>query len=152
MSKSATAAATAVSPEFFTEMQAKALEAVSVIAEMNHRVLQELVGLSASTAKEGMRAYADVQAATVQAARAAQPTGHGESFEAFPPHPFAWYQKGLLTMVEGAQATFRLLEANGQVVTRSAERLQASAGQTGQEIQEALTASVSRMKEIYRRG
>ena len=42
-----------LSPEFFVEMQGKALEAFSVLADMNHRVLQGLVGLSASAAKEG---------------------------------------------------------------------------------------------------
>ena len=41
-----------LSPEFFAEMQGKALEAFSVLADMNHRVLQGLVGLSASTAKD----------------------------------------------------------------------------------------------------
>jgi hypothetical protein len=140
----------AVSPEFFADLQSKALETMSVLAEMNHRVLQQLVGLSASAAKEGMRACAELQTATVQAVRAAQPsTGQAEPVETLGQNPFAWYQTSLLSMVEGTQKAFRLLEANGQIVTRSAERLQASADRTGQEIQEALTSSVSRMKEIY---
>ncbi|HSE94628.1 MAG TPA: hypothetical protein VLD61_01975 [Methylomirabilota bacterium] len=140
----------AVSPEFFADMQSKALETVSVLAEMNHRVVQELVGLSASAAKEGMRAYAELQTATMHAIRATQPAaGPAEPVEALGANPFAWYQKSLLAMVEGSQKAFRLLEANGQIVTRSAERLQASADRTGQDIQEVLTSSVSRMKEIY---
>jgi hypothetical protein len=140
----------AVSPEFFAGLQSKALETMSVLAEMNHRVLQELVGLSASAAKEGMRAYAELQTATVQAVRAAQPaTGQPEPAGTLGQNPFAWYQTSLLSLVEGTQKGLRLLEANGQIVTRSAERLQASADRTGQEIQEALTSSVSRMKEIY---
>jgi hypothetical protein len=55
-----------LSPEFFAEMQGKALEAFSVLADMNHRVLQGLVGLSASTAKEGLRTYAELQSASVE--------------------------------------------------------------------------------------
>jgi hypothetical protein len=142
-----------VSPEFFAELQSKALETVSVLADMNHRVVQELVGLSASAAKEGMRVYAELQTATVQAIRASQPAvGQPEPMETLGPNPFAWYQRSLLTMIEGSQKAFRLLEANGQIVTRSAERLQASADRTGQDIQEALTSSVSRMKEIYGRN
>ena len=47
---------------------------------------------------------------------------------------------------------FRMLEANGQVVTRSAERLQASAERTSKEIQEALTSYIGRMKDIYARN
>jgi hypothetical protein len=141
-----------VSPEFFAEMQGKALEAFSVMADMNQRVLQGLVGLSASTAKESLRTYAELQSATVEAARIPEPPLGPEAIEALRQNPFAWYQKSLLTLVEGTQKAFRLVEANAQVVTRTAERIQASAEQTGREIQETLTASVNRLKEIYARG
>jgi hypothetical protein len=141
-----------ISPEFFADMQGKALEAFSVLADMNHRVLQGLVGLSASTAKEGLRTYAELQSATVEAARTPPSPGGPETIEALRQNPFAWYQKSLLTLVEGTQRAFHLVEANAQVVTRTAERVQASAEQTGQEIQETLTASVDRLKEIYARG
>jgi hypothetical protein len=141
-----------LSPEFFTEMQGKALEAFSVLADMNHRVLQGLVGLSASTAKEGLRTYAELQTATVEAARASQAPVGPDTVEALRQNPFAWYQKSLLTLVEGTQKSFRVVEANAQVVTRTAERVQASAEQTGQEIQETLATSVNRLKEIYARA
>jgi hypothetical protein len=142
-----------LSPEFFAEMQGKALEAFSVLADMNHRVLQGLVGLSASTAKEGLRTCAELHSATVEAARAPQaPHAGGETYDALRQNPFAWYQKSLLAIVEGTQKSFRLVEANAQVVTRTAERVQASAEQAGQEIQETLTTSVNRLKEIYARG
>ena len=141
-----------LSPEFFAEMQGKALEAFSVLADMNHRVLQGLVGLSASTAKEGLRTYAELQSATVETVRTPQAPVGPEAFEALRHNPFAWYQKGLLGLVEGTQKSFRLVEANAQVVTRTAERVQASAEQTGQEIQETLTTSVNRLKEIYARA
>jgi hypothetical protein len=141
-----------ISPEFFAEMQGKALEAFSVLADMNHRVLQGLVGLSASTAKEGLRTYAELQSATVEAARAPHAHVMPETFEAFRQDPFAWYQRTLLTVVEGTQKAFGLVEANAQVVTRTAERVQASAEKAGQEIQETLTTSVNRLKEIYARA
>jgi hypothetical protein len=141
-----------LSPEFFAEMQGKALEAFSVLADMNHRVLQGLVGLSASTAKEGLRTYAELQSAAVETARTPQAPVGPDAFEALRQNPFAWYQKGLLGLIEGTQKSFHLVEANAQVVTRTAERVQASAEQTGQEIQETLTTSVNRLKEIYARG
>jgi hypothetical protein len=141
-----------LSPEFFAEMQGKALEAFSVLADMNHRVLQGLVGLSASTAKEGLRTYAELQSASVEAARTPQAPVGPEALDALRQNPFAWYQKSLLALVEGTQKSFRLVEANAQVVTRTAERVQASAEQAGQEIQETLAASVNRLKEIYARA
>ena len=143
---------TQLSPEFFAEMQGKALEAFSVLADMNHRVLQGLVGLSASTAKEGLRTYAELQSASVEAARAPHTPMGPETVEAFHQNPFALYQKSLLALVEGTQKSFHLVEANAQVVTRTAERVQASAEQTGQEIRETLTTSVNRLKEIYARA
>ena len=141
--------------EFFTGMQTKALEAFAAFAETNQRVLQGFVDLSVSTAKEGMRAYAELQSAAVESARSAQPPAPAPSFptpEELRADPFTWYQKGLLTTVDGTQKAFRLVEANAQVVTRSAERLQASTERTGKEIQDALTSCISRMKEIYARN
>ncbi len=141
--------------EFFTQMQAKALDAFAAFAEANQRVLQGFVDLSVSTAKESMRAYAELQSAAVEAARTAQGNGAASTLptpEEFRSDPFTWYQKGLLTTVDGTQKVFRLLEANAQVVTRSAERLQATTERTGKEIQEALTSYISRMKDIYARN
>jgi hypothetical protein len=142
-----------VSPEFFTDMQSKSLEAFAVWNDMNHRVLQELVGLSAAAAKESLRTYAEIQSASADAARRYRPAvSEAESVAGLRQNPFTVYQHGLLSLVEGTQQAFKLVEANAQVVTRSAERLQASADRTGQEIHEALSASVGRIKEIYGRS
>ncbi|HEV8309709.1 MAG TPA: hypothetical protein VGW35_18760 [Methylomirabilota bacterium] len=152
--KSQTTEQTPVGPELFTEMQAKAMEAFSAFAQTNQRVLQELVDLSVTTTKESMRAYAELQSAAVDAVRTAQPNAPAQfpTVEEWQRDPFSWYQKGLLTAVEGTQRAFRLIEANAQVVTRSAERLQVSAEHTGKGIQDALTSYVSRMKELYGRN
>ncbi len=143
-------------PEFFGEMQGKALEAFAAFAQTNQRVLQGFVDLSVATTKESMRAYAELQSAAVETARVAQPAAPAyppfTSIEELQSDPFSWYQRGLLTTVDGTQKWFRFLEANAQVVTRSAERLQASTERTGKEIQEALTSYMTRMKEIYTRN
>jgi hypothetical protein len=147
--------AAAQTAELFTQMQTKALEAFAAFAETHQRVLQGFVDLSVTTAKEGMRAYSELQSAAVEAARAAQPAAVPPAYPTLDDlraDPFGWYQKGLLAAVDGTQTAFRLLEANGQVVTRSAERLQASTERAGKEIQEALTSYVSRIKELYARN
>jgi len=136
------------SAEPFSQLQNQALEALSVVADMNHRVLEGLVGLSAATARESLRAYAELQTATVNAMRATQPPQAADVFSTIRTNPFAWYQKGLMTLIEGTHQACRLVEANAQVVTRSAERVQASAEQAAREIQETLTASVNRLKEL----
>jgi hypothetical protein len=153
MPKSQTDPFNPTAPEFFNEMQSKALEAFAAFAQSQQRVMQGFVDLSVATAKESMRAYAELQSAAVDAARTAQPAAtQYPTPEELQHDPFHWYQKGLLTAVDGTQKWFRFLEANAQMVTRSAERLQASTERTGKEIQEALTSYMSRMKEIYSRN
>ena len=138
-----------LSPEFFAEMQGKALEAFSVLADMNHRVLQGLVGLRRPPPRKGSAPTpSSSRPASRRRARRTGARGAGK-LRGLRQNPFAWYQKGLLALVEGTQKSFRLVEANAQVVTRTAERVQASAEQAGQEIQETLTTSVNRLKEIY---
>jgi hypothetical protein len=140
------------SPAIFAEMQARTLEAVTVWNDMNHRVLQELVGLSAAAAKESMRTYAELQATATDAVRGLPgAAGTAEGLGSPPASPFAWYQRGLVGLIEGTQKSLRLLEANAQAVTRSAERLQASADRTGQEVHEALESSAGRIKDIFGR-
>ena len=154
--KSQTETHTDNASELFTQIQTKALDAFAAFAETNQRVLQGFVDLSVSTAKESMRAYAELQSAAVETARANPPVGptvpNFPTAEELRTDPFTWYQKGLLTSIDGTQKMFRLMEANAQVVTRSAERLQASAERTGKEIQEALTSYVTRMKDLYARN
>ena len=153
--KTAPETQTQTTTEMFTQMQAKTLDAFAALAETNQRVLQGFVDLSVSAAREGMRAYAELQSAAVDAARATAQPAVGTAvptMEELRTDPFTWYQKGLLTTVDGTQRAFRLVEANAQVVTRSAERLQATAERTGKEIQEALTSYVGRMKDIYARN
>jgi hypothetical protein len=151
--KSHTETPVTAGPELFTEMQSKAMEAFAALAQTNQRVMQGFVDLSVATAKESMRAYAEIQSAAVDATRGVQSaTPAYPTTEELQSDPFSAYQRGLLATVDGTQRWFRLLEANAQVVTRSAERLQASADRTGKEIQEALTSYMSRMKELYARN
>ena len=146
-------AETPVSPELFTEMQTKTVEAFSAFSQANQRVMQQLVELSTEAAREGMRASFELQTATVDAVRAAQAaTAPREPAESATQDPFAAYQKGLAGAVDGTQKALRLMETQAQILTRSAERFQVSAERTGREIQEALTSYVGRMKEIYGRN
>lgn len=141
-------------PELVTEMQAKTLDAVSAFTQANQRVMQELVELSTTAVKEGVRTYAEIQSAALDAAREipAVPGTRPDATAELRQDPFAWYQKSLLGAVDGTQRTLRLLEANAQILTRSAERLQASAQRTGKEIQEALTSCMSRMRDLSGRN
>jgi hypothetical protein len=140
-------------PDLLAEMQTRTLDALTVFAQANQRVMQELVEFSTAAAKEGIRAYAELQSTALETARdaqaavASQPDRTEELKD-----PFTWYQKSLLSAVDGTQKAFKLVEANAQILTRSAERIQASAQRTGKEIQEALTTYMTRMKDLSARN
>jgi len=127
--------------EMFTQGSGRAVETMTVWADANQRVLRELAELSAATAKEGVRLYAELQQAGIEAARDAQATAlrWQSAWQEAPRDPLAWYQRALTDSVEG----------NAQAVTRTAERLQTTAEQTGKGIQESFSEAVTKMRDVY---
>jgi hypothetical protein len=137
--------------EVFAHMTGRAVEAFSMVAEANQKILRDLVDLSASTAKEGVRLYAELQSSAVEALKEGQDylLSRQSEIQEAPRDPFAFYQKGVLQSVEGAQRAFKIIESNAQAMTRSAERLQVTAEQTGKEIQATFAQVAGRMKSLY---
>jgi hypothetical protein len=136
--------------EMFAQMTGRAVEAFSMFAEANQKIMRDLVDLSASTAKEGVRLYAELSSSAVEALKESQSSllrRQGELQEASR-DPFGMYQKGVLESVEGAQKAFKMLETNAQAMTRSAERLQVTAEQTGKEIQATFAQVAGKVKTL----
>jgi hypothetical protein len=136
--------------EMFSQMTGRAVEAFSMLAEANQKIMRDLVDLSASTAKEGVRLYAELSSSAVEAMKESQSyllRRQGELQEA-PRDPFTVYQKGVLESVEGAQKAFKMLESNAQAMTRSAERLQVTAEQTGKDIQATFAQIAGKVKTL----
>jgi hypothetical protein len=136
--------------EMFAQMTGRAVEAFSVLADANQKIMRDLVDLSASTAKEGVRLYAELSSSAVEALKDSQSyvlRRQGEMQEA-PRDPFGVYQKSVLESVEGAQKAFKLFESNAQAMTRSAERLQVTAEQTGKEIQATFAQVAGTVKSL----
>ena len=137
--------------ELFTQGSGRAVEAMTLWADANQRILREMAELSATTAKEGIRLYAELQQAGIEALRDAQATAlrWQSSWQEAPRDPLAWYQRALTDGVEHTQKWFRMLEGNAQAVTRTAERLQTTAEQAGKGIQESFSETVTKMKDVY---
>jgi hypothetical protein len=137
--------------EMFAQMTGRAVEAFSVLADANQKIMRDLVDLSASTAKEGVRLYAELQQSGLEALREAQATAMRwqSTWQEAPRDPLAWYQRALTDGVEHTQKWFRILEGNAQAVTRTAERLQTTAEQTGKGIQASFTEAATKMKDVY---
>jgi len=135
----------------FQGVQGKVMEAVSAFAQANERVVSELIDLSSTAAREGLRAIGELQAATMETARGIQMPGmpQPESIEDLRRDPFVWYRKGFQALADSAQRAAKLAETNVQIVTRNMERMQASADHAAREIEQAASGYVSRMKDIY---
>ena len=136
--------------EIVGQFTGKAVEAVTLWADANQKILRELVDLSADTAKEGVRLYAELQSSTVEAVKAGQDflLRRQAEWQNAQKDPVAWYQKNLLEGIEETQKACKLVEGNAQAITRSAERLQASADQAAKEIQQTLASLGGKIKTL----
>jgi hypothetical protein len=137
--------------ELFSRTSAKAVEAFSLWADANQKVLRELVDLSASAAKEGVRLYAEIQSSAVEAVKDGQGflLRRQTDMQDVPRDPLSCYQRNVLETVEGAQKTFKMFEGNAQAMTRSAERLQVTAEQAAKEIQATFAQLAGKVKSLY---
>jgi hypothetical protein len=137
--------------EMFTQGAAKAVETLTLWADANQRVLHELAELSAATAKEGVRLFGELQQTGIETLRDAQASAlrWQATWHEAPRDPLAWCQRALTDGVEHTQQWFRILEGNAQAVTRTAERLQSTAEQTGKDIQATLSGAVTKLKDVH---
>lgn len=136
-----------LSGDVFAQMTNAAVEAFTLYADANQKVLRELVDLSATAAKEGVRLYAELQSSAVEAMRDGQAFALRRQSD-LQDGPGA-YHRGWLDSVVGAQRAVALFEDSAQAVTRSAERLQVSAEGAGGEIQATFTQLTSRVMSLY---
>ena len=137
--------------EMFARTSGQAVEGLAVWADTSQRILREVAELSAATAREGAQLCAELQQRMLDAVREAQTRTlrwHAAWAQA-PREPLAWCERALGETAETAQGAFRLLEAQGEAVGRSAERLQTSAEHAGRSIQDAVTTAATRLKKLY---
>jgi len=137
--------------ELFSRATGRMVEMFSLWADANQKVLRELVDLGASTAKEGVRLYAEIQSSSVEALKEGQAfvLRRQADMQDTARDPMACYQHNVLESVESAQKAFKLFEGNAQAMTRSAERLQVTAEQAAKEIQATFAQLTGKVKSIY---
>lgn len=123
------------------DVTTRAVETFSLWADVNQKILRTLVDCSASTAREGVRVYAEMQSSAVEALKEGQTyvLERRQDLVDAAGDPVAVYQRGVLGSVERAQWGMKLLEGTAEAMTRSAERLRVTAEHAGQEIQAAVT-------------
>jgi len=137
--------------ELLSQLTGRSVEAFSLWADANQKVLRELVDLSAAAAKEGVRLFAEIQSSAMEAMKEGQAYVRRRQHELqdAPRDPMGAYQKGVLESVDGAQKAFRLFEDTAQAMSRSAERLQGTAEQTSKEIQATFTQLARNVQSLY---
>ncbi len=123
--------------ETFPQAPARGFEMWWLWAEVNQRVLNEMVTVSVGAAKEGIRLSAEIQLAAVEAIKDGQTflLRRTPDLQEASRDPMSWYQRNMLEAMDGTQRAFKLVEGASQAVTRSAERVRTSAEQAAREIQ-----------------
>lgn len=144
------------SSDLMSQITGRAVEAFSLWADANQKILRELVDLSASTAKEGVRLYAEIQSSAVEAVKEGQAylLRRQEELQAAPRDPWAFfhpsfYEQGSREAVESTQKTMKVCEDTAQAMARAAERLQVAAEHTGREIQATVTQLAGKVQSLY---
>jgi hypothetical protein len=137
--------------EVLAQMSGRAVEMFSLWADVNQKVLRELVDLSATTAREGVRLYAELLSCAVEGARDGQAlmVERQREMREAPQDIVGFCQRSLLASVEGAQEAWRMLEGGAQAIMRSAERLQVTAEEAGKEIQTTFTQLAGKAQSLY---
>ena len=132
--------------ELFGQLAGKTIDTLTVWAEANQNILRELVDLGTGAAKEGVRVYAELSRSAVDTLRESQ----AGAFR----WPSTWKDadKAMADGVQYAQQAARRAEENVQVLTQSAERLQASTEQAGRSIQESLAGATAKLRDICTAG
>src|SRR6266508_4534400 len=85
---------------FFTPT--RTIDALSAWAQANERVIGQFVELSAGAAREALRTYGELQAATIESVRGARSPLTPTPEEATQ-GPMDWYSRGLVSTVESSE-------------------------------------------------
>src|SRR5690349_15227599 len=107
-----------------TDLAGRTVDMLGVWADANPKLLRELVDVSATTAKEGVRLYAEIQSSALEAAKEGQSylLRRQDAMQEAPRDPFGAYQKGALDAVESVQRAYRRFAGTAQPVTQPAHR------------------------------
>jgi hypothetical protein len=128
-------------------------ETVSTWAELNQRVGQNLLRISASAVEETARATTEMQQATFTAWRDAQTAAFRwqtlwpEMFR----DPMRWYQHAFEQAVTTMQDAFDLSRRNAEIATRSFDRLRTNSEETARTLTDTFREGAAKMRDIQSR-
>ena len=129
----------------------KAIEALTLWADANQKILRKLAEFSAAAIEEAIQFNGKLQSNTMDALKEAQ--GYCVSQQShlgdLQKDPFGSYQRNLLGGMQEVQTGFKLLEKNTLAFTQSAERFQATAEKASREIQQACSKLVAETQGLY---
>lgn len=137
--------------ELLRQVTGKTIHTMTLWAEANQRVLGELIELGAGTTKEGFRLYSELSRRALEAIHEGQASAlrwqatWGET----PADPGTYYERALAETLGGVQQAIHRVEENAQMVSGTAGRVQANVEQAGKRIHETLTATATKLKELY---
>jgi hypothetical protein len=133
------------------QIAGNAAAAMTRWVDANQKVLEEMVGLAATTTTHGVRLCSELQSSTVNATKAgwdywlrrltaAQEWGRD---------PLAWYQAAQYQGVIELQRLSELAQENARAVARTADELQGTVEKSAGKVQHILTDLAAELKGLY---
>lgn len=131
--------------------QELAARTLGLWADAQQQFLRTFVDVGSVMAKDGVRLYGELQRTAIDAVSQGQAAAlrwQALAKDALA-DPSIWYEKSVSAGVSDTEQAFRLAEEHVQSLARAAERVQATAERAAKDIQEAVTGTAAKLKEIY---
>lgn len=137
--------------EALTETINKAVQAFSLVSEVNRNLSGRTVEVSAAIAREGVQYLGDVQGTIRQASEEAQDFWNRQLAVAqeLPNDPVRFPQKSVALYWEGGEKVARLLDAQREALTRLTETVQNLLDRAGRETRETTTKHTEKILDLY---
>jgi hypothetical protein len=129
----------------------QAIEALSVYADTNLKILRSCIDFSANLAKESVSLYAELQSHNIEVLQEGQSAVFRRLSELpeASKDPASFYQKSMQEYAASGEKIGKLLQSNAQALMRSGEHYWVMSQQTGAKVQESYSEFAEKLKTLY---
>ena len=133
-----------------SQFSGKIVDALTLWAGANQKILRELAGFSMGVVEEGIQLHGKLQSSTLEALKETHKywSSGQTTLEEWQKDPYAAYQKNLLDGMQEVQKGFKVLERNAVAITQTAEQLQAKTEKASKGIQQTCSEFVAEAKKL----
>ncbi len=136
--------------QMFEQFSDKAIKTLSLWTDANQKIVRELATLSATSAKEGVELYGQLQASTLDAMKTGQAywLRHQHDLPKWMGDPMGSFHAHLLEAMQEGQKGLKMFQDSVQAMVQTAEHIQAANEKATKGLQETYTTLATGVKEM----